>query len=530
MSFLFYDRAKKIFQNKVIDGGVADPEHQIILPANTTVNLSEIPNTPGSIAFDTTQETLVVNDGAGFNPISGGGGSPGGPNGSVQFNSSGTFDGDANLTWDEADLRLGIRTSAPTSALTLGNSTSNVELEVRSSGGPNTPSIPGQAYFGAGPNAGAIVTGKGNTSDFTITNSSGADALHVPTGTTTLQPQGDVLPATAGAQHLGNSSAFWSNSSISILVDNTNAESIDTFNRQLIDAAGTNVIADWGTTPNTLDVKNIYLNGGFSGTATLNISSRHSNTGTITTSQVDGSPPDLDIIAGTNTNGGGGSISIVAANGTQTFSQGGNLTLSSGSNTQTGSAAGNIALDTGNGPSSSRGFIQLQDGSQGTAGQIWTSVDTSGSGQWMGPTAAIYNAGSFQSISDSTTTPITVLTNKNYDPNNNFNPSTGVYTCPSAGLYMATLRIGTTMAYAASSANQSFAASITQAGSASATADGTTYSFVTTAAFYISQANWTFNCAAGDTLTFIAHSTLTGSAVSIGTAATNMYMAVEKIR
>jgi len=38
----------------------------------------------------------------------GGGGSPGGPTGSVQFNSSGSFNGDSQLTWDNSGKILGL--------------------------------------------------------------------------------------------------------------------------------------------------------------------------------------------------------------------------------------------------------------------------------------------------------------------------------------------------------------------------------------------------------------------------------------
>lgn len=60
----------------------------------------------------------------------------------------------------------------------------------------------------------------------------------------------------------------------------------------------------------------------------------------------------------------------------------GALTIASGDNLGLGNS-GAVLLKTGTVASGTRGKIQLQDGSQGTAGYVWTSVDTSGSGSWL---------------------------------------------------------------------------------------------------------------------------------------------------
>jgi hypothetical protein len=87
--------------NGVIDPGPADNEHKIIVPKNTTAKLAEIKNEEASLAYDTDQQALVLNDGSGFSPIGGGGGSsPGGANSNIQYNSSGTFAGDNGFTYD----------------------------------------------------------------------------------------------------------------------------------------------------------------------------------------------------------------------------------------------------------------------------------------------------------------------------------------------------------------------------------------------------------------------------------------------
>ncbi len=66
----FPDKAAKTLQNKLLDGGTADNQHQIILPKNTTANLAAISNETGSIAYDTTLGSVVVNTGAGFVSVS----------------------------------------------------------------------------------------------------------------------------------------------------------------------------------------------------------------------------------------------------------------------------------------------------------------------------------------------------------------------------------------------------------------------------------------------------------------------------
>lgn len=70
----FPDRSRKKFQNKDIDGGVADNEHRITLPSNTTTNLAALGRKEGTIAYDTTQQLVVIDKGAGFVSVGGGGG------------------------------------------------------------------------------------------------------------------------------------------------------------------------------------------------------------------------------------------------------------------------------------------------------------------------------------------------------------------------------------------------------------------------------------------------------------------------
>lgn len=95
-------------QSTALAPGPANNENKIILPANTTASLAEITNEIASIAYDTDQETIVINDGSGFQPVSGGGGTPGGVDGNIQFNDAGTFGGSNSLNWDSTNGSLAI--------------------------------------------------------------------------------------------------------------------------------------------------------------------------------------------------------------------------------------------------------------------------------------------------------------------------------------------------------------------------------------------------------------------------------------
>lgn len=89
--------------------------------------------------------------------------------------------------------------------------------------------------------------------------------------------------------------------------------------------------------------------------------------------------------------GTGVSGTIVLTTGTSVDGNAGDTLLATGSATGTADA-GNIILQPGVNQSSVSGLIQLRNGSQGTAGQVWTSTDTNGSGSWASlPAASINN-------------------------------------------------------------------------------------------------------------------------------------------
>lgn len=100
------------------------------------------------------------------------------------------------------------------------------------------------------------------------------------------------------------------------------------------------------------------------------------------------------VTTGTTTFESGPSLSFgTAATGNSEFRSGaignaantsntGDVTLQSGNTVGTGNS-GDLTIKTGSVVSGTQGDILLQDGSEGTAGHVWTSTDTSGTGNWQ---------------------------------------------------------------------------------------------------------------------------------------------------
>ena len=97
-----------------------------------------------------------------------------------------------------------------------------------------------------------------------------------------------------------------------------------------------------------------------------------------------GSAGSVSITGGTAASGPGGNVQITA--GPSNSGTPGNLGLNGGTSLGGTVPGGGISLVTGIG--STNGSIVFQDGSQGTAGQVWTSADTSGTGHWAAPASS----------------------------------------------------------------------------------------------------------------------------------------------
>lgn len=69
----FMDKARKIFLNKDFDGQNASNSNRITLPKASTSELDSLQRKEATVAYDTDQQSIVVDDGTGFVPVGGGG-------------------------------------------------------------------------------------------------------------------------------------------------------------------------------------------------------------------------------------------------------------------------------------------------------------------------------------------------------------------------------------------------------------------------------------------------------------------------
>lgn len=99
-------------------------------PVSTVANLPSVGNNIGDIRAVIDNSTIYIWDGSMWNSTGGGGGggSPGSPSGSIQFNSGGTFAGDAELLWDSSGKFInlnGLAINALSSTVSLVNNQSS---------------------------------------------------------------------------------------------------------------------------------------------------------------------------------------------------------------------------------------------------------------------------------------------------------------------------------------------------------------------------------------------------------------------
>jgi len=147
------------------------------LSANTTWTL---PGTDG-----TSGQTIVTNGSGTLSWAAGGGGSPGGAPTQIQFNSSGSFGGSANFTWDGTNAQLGA-----TGALRFADTDSSNYVAFKA------PAIVGSNVTWTLPAT------DGTANQTLITNGSGVLSWATPTLTPTA-PTNNTLPVVSGTPTVG---------------------------------------------------------------------------------------------------------------------------------------------------------------------------------------------------------------------------------------------------------------------------------------------------------------------------------------
>lgn len=106
-------------------------------------------------------------------------------------------------------------------------------------------------------------------------------------------------------------------------------------------------------------------------------------TGALTGSGAGTNTGNLTLTTGTVSEAGDWSGNTTLSTGSSDSGGSGNLVISSGLAAGSG-PTGNVSIQTGV-TSGTRGKIYLKEGSEGTAGHVWTSYGTSGEGRWEAP-------------------------------------------------------------------------------------------------------------------------------------------------
>lgn len=110
-----------------------------------------------------------------------------------------------------------------------------------------------------------------------------------------------------------------------------------------------------------------------------------------------GDSSDIELGSGDVVTGPSGSVYIFSGSAGGSNENTGDLNFNTGSDSSANSYSGNMNFQTGDGDQQSGGFlfrsgtatsgprghIQFKDGTEGTSGYVWTSIDTVGNGAWM---------------------------------------------------------------------------------------------------------------------------------------------------
>lgn len=120
-------------------------------------------------------------------------------------------------------------------------------------------------------------------------------------------------------------------------------------------------------------------------------------------------------------------------------------TLQSGDVAAGAGVSGDVVLHIGT-STGTRGNIRFTDGSEGTAGYVWTSTDTAGAGAWMPASTGVTFSGFAANLTTNTTAAGQLITYDATDFNTGtqYNTSTGVWTVPTTGYYEVSMKFGFT--------------------------------------------------------------------------------------
>lgn len=355
------DKKALLLQNKVFDGGLADDGHSIILPKNTTAKLAEMTSQEAMIAYDTDLQKMVLDTGGGYAPVGGGGAvaSVNGQTGVVVLAATDVAAANQNLSnlTNSTAINAHLIPAAP-DAINLGNASHEFSTLYVSQINDNT-------------DFGSVLINNRVLQDAFGNNSVQWDARRLDNGGTALIDWSNPAQISFNTHPLTN------------IVDPTNPQDAATKNYvdSNIPAPGANTALSNLISPTAINQDLTFQN--------VDLGNYPPKLWTIKTSDASGShADDLTIHAGGATGGGVHGGRIVISTGDAPHPHGIDLITASANPFVGGDNGGRILLQTGNGPGG-RGIIYIVNGSEGTIGNVLTSVGTSGEANWAPASANI---------------------------------------------------------------------------------------------------------------------------------------------
>ncbi len=257
---------------------------------------------------------------------------------------------------------------------------------------PGSP-VAGELYYNSGSNELRFYNG----SSF-LALSSGSGANTALSNLASVAINSDLLPGVDNTINLGSAALTYAIGYIQILRDPTDNPVLSVNTRELMDSSGSSIV-DFSSTSQVLFYKDIVFNQpgnvqtidtGLANTASMEVKSGNASTGfdsgqAFFRSGNGDNSADAYFGSGVASVGNSGAAHVIS-NLAEVNS--GDVLISSGAATTGDSGDINLTIGSAAG---TRGKIVFVDGSEGTAGYVWTSTDTAGSGAWAATAATVTN-------------------------------------------------------------------------------------------------------------------------------------------
>lgn len=278
------------------------------------------------------------------------GGTPtGDPNTMAFFDGAGNLSDQTDFTWDGANITL------PSSGGVLGVDSLNLLAQA---GDATLEADSGDLHLIS--SGGGIIGSSDNGTSFA--NTAGNLSLTTASGTSTLQSSGvNTIQGSTVSITNGTNAVTWNGTSLNVK-GNVIANAINTYDigtgvaDSFRNIRGKTIIANDGVT-----LARLVMDGAAAQTA-----------------------PNTTAIGGSfRTQQAGDNVALfTTSNATANATATGTVIIQSGNKTAGTGNSGDLVLQPGTSAGGSRGTIAFRDGSEGTAGYVWSSINTTGKGTW----------------------------------------------------------------------------------------------------------------------------------------------------